>query len=548
MERRLVLAIVLMIAVAVIPTLFMPPPPPRPAAGADSAAAVTGAADTMAATAVRAAPTAAAPAARAFRTDTISLEHGAAVYRFSTAGAALEAAAMNSYRDYSRRGEDRPSVELVRPGDRMLVASLVVGADTVRFDSVVFAVERGRGLVFSGNSGTVGMRVGYAPAAGHEYLLDVTGELSGLEGRGALMILSLGRGFANVEADSMDNYRYAGISARRTGLPQVHNFRSVDPFERIEVGGPFDWVAVKSKYFLGALLSPDSTRPLFGGAIMVGQPRQAKVATEARTWVTLPVGPEGRFSYQVYLGPQRHVTLSPLGRELSKASPYGWIFRPIVMPVSGWITRLFLWMHQTLSLGYGLVLVIFGVLVRLTLWPLNQRAMKSQVAMMAVQPILQDIQKRYKNDPQRLQQEMMKVYKEHKVNPLGGCLPLFIPLPVLLALFFVFANTIELRGAGFLWLPDLSLKDPLYIVPVVMAGSMWALSKLSQAGMPPNPQAKMMTTIMPLMMLVFFLNFASGLNLYYAVSNLVSLPQQFLINKARAAEMARRQVAAPKPG
>jgi YidC/Oxa1 family membrane protein insertase len=128
------------------------------------------------------------------------------------------------------------------------------------------------------------------------------------------------------------------------------------------------------------------------------------------------------------------------------------------------------------------------------------------------------------------------------VNPLGGCLPLLLPMPILLALFFVFANTIELRGAPFLWLPDLSLRDPLFITPVVMGLSMFVLSKLSQAGMPPNPQAKTMTYVMPVMMTVLFVNFASGLNLYYAVSNLVSLPQQYLINKARMAEMVRRQV------
>jgi YidC/Oxa1 family membrane protein insertase len=136
---------------------------------------------------------------------------------------------------------------------------------------------------------------------------------------------------------------------------------------------------------------------------------------------------------------------------------------------------------------------------------------------------------------------MMKLYKEHKVNPLGGCLPMLVPFPILLALFFVFANTIAFRGVAFLWLPDLSLKDPTYVIPLVMGASMWALSKLGQMGMPPNPQAKMMTTLMPIMMTVLFLNFASGLNLYYAVSNLVSLPQQYLINKARVQEMARRK-------
>jgi YidC/Oxa1 family membrane protein insertase len=118
---------------------------------------------------------------------------------------------------------------------------------------------------------------------------------------------------------------------------------------------------------------------------------------------------------------------------------------------------------------------------------------------------------------------------------------MLVPFPILLALFFVFANTIAFRGASFLWLPDLSLRDPTYVIPLVMGGSMWALSKLGQMGMPPNPQAKMMTTVMPIMMTVLFLNFASGLNLYYAVSNLVSLPQQYMITKARVREMARRK-------
>jgi len=355
------------------------------------------------------------------------------------------------------------------------------------------------------------------------------------------MLIGMGSGFANTEADSADNYRHYALSTRTRSV-EVHNFRSLDEGERQVVDGPFDWVAVKSKYFIGVLLSPDSTRPQIGGAVLVGEARENRTAKRADATVTYPVGPDGEFHYQLYLGPQRRRTLHPVGRDTDRASPYGWIFKPIVMPVAGWITALFLWVHENLKLGYGIVLVLFGVTVRLVLWPLNQKAMKSQVAMMAVQPILQDLQKRYKNDPQKLQQEMMKVYREHQVNPLGGCLPMLLPLPVLLALFFVFANTIELRGAPFLWLPDLALRDPYYIVPLLMGGSMFALSKLSQAGMPPNPQAKMMTVVMPIMMTVLFLNFASGLNLYYAVMNLVSLPQQYIINKARRAEMARRNV------
>jgi YidC/Oxa1 family membrane protein insertase len=110
---------------------------------------------------------------------------------------------------------------------------------------------------------------------------------------------------------------------------------------------------------------------------------------------------------------------------------------------------------------------------------------------------------------------------------------MMLPMPVLFALFFVFQNTIELRGASFLWLPDLSRPDPLYVIPVIMGLSMYGLSKVGQIGMEPNPQMKMMLYVMPVMMTFLFLNFASGLNLYYAVSNLASIPQQWLLARER---------------
>ena len=201
-------------------------------------------------------------------------------------------------------------------------------------------------------------------------------------------------------------------------------------------------------------------------------------------------------------------------------NPYGWPgFRTLIRPVAVGVRWLLVWMHEHLHLAYGLVLVFFGVMVRILLWPLNQKAMRANMQLQAVQPLMKDIQERYKSDPQKLQQEMFKLYKEYNVNPLGGCWPMLLPMPVLFALFFVFQNTIELRGASFMWLPDLSRPDPLYIIPVVMGLSMWGLSKVGQIGMEPNPQMKMMLYVMPIMMTFLFLNFASGLNLYYAVSN-----------------------------
>ena len=232
--------------------------------------------------------------------------------------------------------------------------------------------------------------------------------------------------------------------------------------------------------------------------------------------------------------------LARLGHDLEDINPYGWIFRPIIRPFATFIMRILLWMHDALHLAYGWVLVLFGIGVRVLLWPLNQKAMRSSVAMQAIQPEMKALQERYKSDPQKMQQELMKLYKEHGVNPLGGCFPMLLPMPVLFALFFVFANTIEFRGVAFLWLPDLSRPDPFYVIPLVMGGSMFALSWIGQRGLPPNPHTKMMMYIMPAVFTFMFLNFASGLNLYYAVSNLTSLPQQWMISQERKRKLGER--------
>jgi YidC/Oxa1 family membrane protein insertase len=232
--------------------------------------------------------------------------------------------------------------------------------------------------------------------------------------------------------------------------------------------------------------------------------------------------------------------LRRIGHGFDDVNPYGWPgFRTVIRPLAAGVRWLLVWMHEHLYLAYGLVLIIFGILVRLLLWPLNQKAMRANMQLQAVQPLMKEIQEKYKNDPQKVQQEMFKLYKEHGVNPLGGCWPMLLPMPVLFALFFVFQNTIELRGASFLWLPDLSRPDPLYIIPILMGLSMYGLSKVGQIGMEPNPQMKMMLYVMPVMMTFLFLNFASGLNLYYAVSNIASIPQQWLLARERQKRTAK---------
>jgi len=170
------------------------------------------------------------------------------------------------------------------------------------------------------------------------------------------------------------------------------------------------------------------------------------------------------------------------------------------------ITWALLQMHSALGLGYGWVLILFGFLVRFVLWPLNATAMRSQMKNMEMQPRIKEIQARYKGNPEQLQKEMLRLYKEEGFNPMGGCLPMFLPFPVLITLFFVFQGTIEFRGVSFLWLPDLSRADPLYILPVALGLSMFVQQWLNTRSMKDQPaQMKYMTWIMPIFLTVLCL-------------------------------------------
>jgi len=437
-------------------------------------------------------------------------------------------------------------VQLVPPGQALLTHRLVVGADTASLADLAFTAsapsvqvkQAGQALTFTARRGGAQVSVTYTfdPA---EYRFGVGGHVLGLGGSGAVLVVGLGDGFRSVEADTLLDYREFAVVTKATKT-QKTAFNALKPGERATLDGPFEWVAIKSKYFFAAALAIQENQPQFGGVVVVGGDRPAKIASRAAVWATLPVPPGGEFRYDVYVGPLEHHRLAALGHGLDDANPYGWsFFRPIIHPVSLWVVAILTWMHDQMGLAYGWVLIFFGILVRLLLWPLNQKAMASQLRMQAAAPLLKDAQERYKDSPEKLQKEMMRIYKEYNVNPFGGCLPMFLPLPVLFALFFVFANTIEFRGVPFLWLPDLSRPDPLYIIPVVMGLTMFAVSKVGQIGMPPNPQTKMLLYFMPAFLTFVFLRFASGLNLYYTVQNLVSIPQQYFLAKRRLRERGK---------
>ena len=558
MDRRLLLAIGLMLLVVFIPSLLWPPkPPPAVPEAQDTVQLVP---DTLSArehpAEVGPAPAPSTPtpsstsvppeetlAADSVPGHLVVVESPLYRYEFSTRGGRPVRATLRAYRAFAPT--DSGPAQLLPLDSRFLALGYVVGNDTVRFSDLSFRPDAdtlrvgpgGSTLRFDGRVGThdVVLQYRFQPDS---YRFELEGEVVGTS-EGVLTI-GLGPRLRSIDADTVMDIRSYGVvtKARRT---ERLNFRSLDPGERRELAGPFEWVAIKSKYFVAAVFAIDPSAPQFGGAVAVGGPKSGKYESDVDVTASLPVA-NGKFQLSAYVGPQDNRRLKQMGHDFDDVNPYGWILRPIIRPVVDYaILPILFWMHENLHIAYGWVLILFGILVRLLLWPLNQKAMRSSTAMQAIQPELKDIQERYKNEPQRLQQEMLKLYKEHGVNPVGGCLPMLIPMPVLFALFFVFANTIEFRGVSFLWLPDLSRADPLYIIPIVMGASMFLLSWIGQRNMPPNPQTKMMMYIMPGMFTFLFLKFSAGLNLYYAVSNIASLPQQWLISRERARRLAARR-------
>ena len=548
MERRVILAIVLMLIVAVVPSILFPPKKQdRRTAGRSDSTAIPPAARTE---------SAAAPARPYLRptvrptvapAETVWVTSPLYRFGFSTRGGALVHAELLDFRSFAPSDSGR-HVQLMPDGGAALAFRLAVGGDTVRLPDWSFApsaaavrVDRDSArLSFAAERAGGGARVTleylFTP---DDYRFQVAGRVTGLGPTGAVLVVGLGDGLRSVEADSGDDaHHYAVVT--KASKTQSTSFQSLKPGEAKVLDGPFEWVGEKSKYFLLAALALEENRPKFAGSIAVGGARAGRAATRAAVSITLPVSSAGDFRFDVYAGPLEYRRLARIGHDLDDANPYGGFLRPVIQPVSNLVVNILLWMHERLHLAYGWVLVIFGILVRVLLWPLNQRAMESSMRMQAAAPLIKSTQEKHKDDPERLQREMMKIYREHQVNPLGGCLPMLLPMPVLFALFFVFANTIEFRGVPFLWLPDLSRADPLYLIPLMMGLSMFVLSKVGQMGVPPNPQSTTMLYFMPVFMTVLFLRFASGLNLYYAVSNIFSIPQQYRIAQRRLRQQGRQ--------
>lgn len=544
MDKRFFLALLLTGAVVVLtpfifprqplptPTVAATPSPaaPPPSASGSGAGTVAGAPTGPQGATI--APVASVPAVAP---ETLALENPLTTFRFSTRGASLLSADLPRFRQLGGR---EGAVQLAHGREVMLGYRILAGGDTLPLDDVMFAAahdEAARRLTFTGTVAAARVEVTYG-LTDSNYVANVSFRAEGLP-QPAFLLVDLPTGFTSQEADTTEDSRHLAYAMKPvSGGAERIDFRKPDPGERMLQPGPITWATAKSKYFLVGVLAPEGASTPFAEVHVTGAPRTNKVADRAHGTVIAPL-PEGGIRFELYAGPQEWERLVAMGRDFKDANPYGGFASGVVQPFATIVMKILLWMKRTLQIEYGWILVIFGIVIRLAMWPLNSRMMRSSIQMQRIAPEVQAAQNRHKGDPEKQRAAVMKVYADAGVSPfaaLSGCLPMLLPMPILFALFFVFQNTIEFRGVPFLWLSDISLKDPFYILPLAMGLSMYALSWVGMRNVPPNPQTKMMSYLMPVIMTVALLNFASGLNLYYAVQNLAALPQQWLIANERA--------------
>ena len=290
----------------------------------------------------------------------------------------------------------------------------------------------------------------------------------------------------------------------------------------IAVSAENAWVGIIQHYFVTALIPPPDVPYHFYSKILdethylVGY-QGPEVAVAPATKQTL--------SSRVYIGPKRHDIISAVAPGLELSVDFGFLW-PIAKPL--FMTLRYIH-DQTGNWGFAIILVT--LLLKVMFFPLSAAGYRSMANMRRVQPRMLALRERFADDRAQLNQAMMKLYKDEKINPLGGCLPIVIQIPVFIALYWVLLESVEMRQAPFiLWVHDLSEKDPFFVLPLLMGISMWAQQKLNPAPIDPM-QAKVMQ-FMPIMFTVFFAFFPSGLVLYWFVNNMLSIAQQWQITRA----------------
>ncbi|MEN8189833.1 MAG: membrane protein insertase YidC [Thermodesulfobacteriota bacterium] len=458
-------------------------------------------------------------------------------------GAAVKSFVLKDYR--MELEEESPGMQLVNTDEKeglpMRFSWGSIAGDRQLYSrdraQVDFADGKGE-LTFGASTGGVAISRNYVF---HEdsFLIDLQVHVKNQSGQvlqGAAVLHQANRPFQTITAAS--RFLFSGPAAYVNG--SLEEFKAKTRKEGPHViQGPMDWAAYEGTYFISGILpgEKENLLKMEGG----GEDETAPVSMSLTGPLdTLQPGEEKLYSYRLYIGPKKLARLQEIGDNLDQAVNFGW-FDVIAKPTL-WLLNFF----NSFFNNYGIAIILVTILFKVAFWPITQKGLKSMKNMQKLQPKMVKLKEKYKSDPAKMNQEVMNLYKTYKVNPLGGCLPMVLQIPIFFALYKVLLQCIELRHAPFmLWINDLSAPDRLWIgfdlpylggIPVLtllMGGSMFLQQKMTPTTADPT-QAKIMM-FLPVVFTFMFLNFASGLVLYWFINNLLAILQQQMINRQKKA-------------
>jgi YidC/Oxa1 family membrane protein insertase len=457
--------------------------------------------------------------------DTIEIETNLYRAKFTTRGAALTSWELKRYRSTSH---EQAAVQLVRQGGKFAEPLTVTTDDAAlakEFSEGVYKVEKdfttldeshpvGHMTFYYGNQAT-GVRIEKQfTFHADSYLADIVLKPSGFAGS---VKVELGTNFGVVDWGE----GFIGSVGAATFVDE-----KVDkdlPDTESERKGSVKWAALQDKYFLSALI------PKVGSSAVVKKQGEKLVATAVR----MPIDPSGSpLELQLFAGPKEYDTLQGLQVRLEDTIDFGWFLfgswdmvRAVAKPIFYILRFINEYTHN-----YGLTIILLTIGIKFLFVPLQYKSYKSMKQMQGIQPKVAAVQEKFKDDRERLNKELIKLYRDHKVNPVGGCLPMVLQMPVFVALFNILYMTIDLRQAPLgLWITDLSVQDPYYILPIIMGISMMIMQKIQPTNMDPT-QAKVML-MLPVFMTFLFINFPAGLVLYWLTNNVLTIVQQFATDR-----------------
>ncbi len=543
--KRALLAIILSIIILVgYQKLFMPvpAPAPQPQPAAESATPPAEIGAPTAEVPVAAKPPVTKPVVEERPARKVTVETALYTAVFTEDGGGLVSLRLHHYRETVAK--DSPPKELVTTSAPSDLPLALLWNDGSTLHRPFLAAERQTMTTTNGEARLV-MRGSLTPGIeivrtltfhDDRYLIDMTVEVVNRSAGpvvGSPIILFTNRPFSK----EANRFLFTGPAVLQNG--ELVEIKTKDLEEGVKTfTGPLQWAAYEGPYFLCGVIPRTAEPPTVEFRLVGPDTVRTRIGVPA---VTLAPGASKQYQFAAYTGPKEIRTLEAADADLARAVNFGfWDF--LAKPTLHLLNFLYRYVHN-----YGVAIILVTILIKLLFWPIAQKGMKSMKTMQKLQPKMAKLREKYADDRERLNQEMMQLYKTYKVNPLSGCLPMFLQIPVFFALYKVLLQTIELRHAPFiLWINDLSAPDRLPIgidipylggIPVLtllMGGSMYLQQRMTPSTGDPTQQKVMQ--FLPIIFTFMFLNFASGLVLYWLVNNLLSIAQQYMINRQIQAE------------